>query len=245
MPHDLSGLDISQAQALAVSQKMEEALAEATHPYPWESLEQDLERRSLSTISVVAYGSLLNAASAAQTFRDSSPASPRRPVIAFGVRRIFNYEMPPGGGRYGPPTSPRANAALNIRTTADINDAVNGILVETTLEDIPALRAREVGYDLVPVACLGWNQTKEPPSLAYILSSPNEPRAGRKRTNDTLKPHREYYRVCRRGAAEVGKEFLNFWLSTTYLADGVTPVGQWEASEFPEMRTHGTSRRRS
>ncbi|MDA2912528.1 hypothetical protein MYX77_00960 [Acidobacteriia bacterium AH_259_A11_L15] len=129
---------------------------------------------------------------------------------------------------------------MNVRLTGDINDAINGIMVEISVKDIPALQAREVGYDLAPIACLRWNDLEETPFVAYILCCPDEPRDGKRRTNDGLEPHREYYKVCRRGAAEVGEEFLRFWLSTTYLADGVTPVAQWEATALPEIRSDAT-----
>lgn len=238
---NLPSIRVSSAQVTEVSRKVAEALREPPYPYPWwKTLEPELNRKGLSSISIVAYGSLLNSASAAKTFW-GRPLGPRDPVIAFGARRIFNYQMSSGGGQYGPPTRPLARAALNTRITGNINDALNGVLLEISVGEIRAMQAREKGYDLLRVACLRWNAIEEPPFLAYILRCPDEPQSGRKRTNDELEPHREYYWRCRRGAGELGEEFLRFWLSTTYLADGVTPVAQWEASEFSDMRELGTS----
>ena len=44
--------------------------------------------------------------------------------------------------------------------------------------------------------------------------------------------HHHYYSICREGAAQFGEEFLEIWLKTTYLADGVTSVYKWEKKEF-------------
>ena len=226
------GVRLGTEQTNAVCQLLEAAKQQLRYQYPWEGLEEDLSRMARPHIPFMSYGSLLNSQSAAQTLDDDTLHS-RQPVIALGVRRIFNYEMSMNGGNYGPPTNDLASAALNVCLTGDIKDAVNGVLVEMTLEDIPALRTREIGYDLEPVVCLSWNELKKPPSLAFILQAPNEPRAGKKRTNPTLKPHRKYYQVCRDGAEEFGESFLNFWLATTFLADGVTAVGKWESTAFP------------
>ncbi|MFQ5847284.1 MAG: hypothetical protein ACE5IQ_06350 [Candidatus Methylomirabilales bacterium] len=232
------GLHLAPPQRRAIEQKMAEALREPSYPYPWESLEGEMARRGLSHFPIVGYGSLLNSGSAARTLRDDRPVR-RRPVVAFGVRRIFNYQMPPGVERYPPPTHPRARAALNVRLTREINDVMNGIVLDTSLRDIPAMRAREVGYDLVPVACLGWTAIEDPPFLAHILCCPDEVRNGERRTSDAIEPHGEYYQVCREGAADFGAAFLRFWLATTYLADGVTPVAAWEATAFPRLRGPG------
>jgi hypothetical protein len=228
------GVWLSAAQTKALSQRINEARRQPTYPYPWEGLEERLRRAGSSKILFVGYGSMLNSGSAARTISSESLRF-RQPVIALGGRRLFNYEMRSDGGRYGPPTGHLDLAALNVRLTGLIEDAINGVLVEIPLSDIPALRAREVGYDLEPVACLGWEELEKPPFLAYILQAPDEPRAGKRRTNNSLEPHREYYRVCRNGAREFGELFLQFWLSTTYLADGITPVGDWEAKEFPDV----------
>lgn len=230
---NLAGVRLSASQLKAISEKMTEALQEPVYLYPWESLERDLETRGLSRFPIVAYGSLINIKSVAVTLQDKSLGQ-RRPVIAFGARRLFNYKMPKDNRRYGPTTG-RYRAALNLRTTDNIDDVVNGILFEITLGEIPAMRAREIGYDLVPVATIGWNETEDPVFLAYILRCPDEPLGGKRLTSDNIVPHRQYYLICRGGAREISENFLRFWLATTYLADGVTPVSQWEAAELPEM----------
>lgn len=226
-------MSLSTLQLKAISSKMADALEEPIYLYPWESLENDLERRDLSRFPFLAYGSLINIESAAVTLQDQS-LSKYRPAIAFGARRLFNYKMPKNTRRYGP-ASGRTRAALNVQTTDNIDDVINGILFEITLEEIPAMRAREIGYDLVPVATIGWNRTNDPPFLAYILRCPDRPLKGERLTSNGILPHKRYYLVCRGGAREVSEDFLHFWLATTYLADGVTPVSQWEITELPEV----------
>ena len=193
--------------------------------YPWLNLEGDLKRDSREGLSCVGYGSLVNRASAARTLSREWKAV----VIAFGVRRVFNLFMEDAGlKRYSSPTNPRARAALNVISTGQSHDAVNGVLFDVGIADIPAFRTREIGYDLIPVACMDWTRRDAPPFTSYILACPNEPRDGKIRTSRDIEPHVEYYQLCRAGAAALGDEFLKFWLATTFLADGVTSVATWE-----------------
>jgi hypothetical protein len=240
---NLHGIQLGAEQTKTILHMMGEAAKEPKYRYPWERLEENLEARSVSEIAVVGYGSLVNGASAGQTLSERSLAT-SRPVIAFGARRLFNYEIPSDVDRYAPAIHPLAGAALNALPTGKIEDIVNGIVMKLPLTDIPAIRGREVGYDLIPVVCLEWNNPEKPPFLAYILCCFDEERGGIRRTNIKLEPHQGYYSVCRKGASEFGEEFLRLWLATTYLADGVTPVAEWEVSEFSGGDLNGTGSRR-
>jgi len=215
---------LSAARAAAVERAMRAAAAAPSWRYPWRDLDADLRQRGRASFPCVGYGSLVNAASASRTLGTASQVL----VVAFGVRRLFNYEMPDGASQYGPPVERRARAALNVRATGRHGDMVNGVLFDVALEDVPAFREREIGYDLVPVACLKWNRPDGEPFLAYILSCPDEERAGAVRTRADIEPHRAYYAACRDGAASCGDEFLHVWLATTFLADGITPMTEWE-----------------
>jgi hypothetical protein len=139
--------------------------------------------------------------------------------------------MPDHTDRYEPPEG-NNRAALNVRATGSIDDMVNGILIEIVIDEVEAVRGREVGYDLVPVATINWNKPEDLPFIAYILRCPDEPYGGRHFTSESIAPHKHYYQICRSGAREFGKDFLSLWLSTTYLADGKTPVSDWEVNEF-------------
>ena len=194
------------------------------YPYPWTELEDILINNKTHHISLVAYGSLINSESAERTL-PTTILHRSKPVVAFGVRRVFDYIMPEETSRYGKPINPLARAALNVHVTGKIDDRVNGILIDLSWEEMPAMQSREVDYDLVPVACIDWtNRNYSYP--AYILRS-------EQRVNSHLVPHQAYYKVCRHGAAQVSQEFLSLWLSTTFLGDRETPVKHWEAKQFP------------
>ena len=228
-----SGLTDSQLEE--IDETIAKAKVGSAYKYPWESLERDLVHNSHSKLTFLGYGSLVNLESAAVTFQKKS-LEEYRPAIVFGARRIFNYEMPKKVGRYGP-INGRFRAALNVRITNDIHDIVNGILFDISLDEIEAFRNREKGYDLVPVATIDWNDINVPPSLTYILRCPDKAVDSKQYTNNEIMPHWQYYLKCRNGALQVSKEFLDLWLKTTYLADGITPVSEWESTNLPELDT--------
>jgi len=217
-------LGITPAQLSAISVLMNSAQASQTYIYPWDTLEADLERRGSDQLVVLGYGSLVNRSSAGHTLSDTAG----KPAVAFGVRRLFNYVIPDTNRRYGAPPDSTPRAALNVVATSRRSDVVNGVLLEVPLREIGAFRSREVGYDLVPVACIDWYDRNAPPFLVHILHCPDEPRDGRVRTAPGMEPHPEYYRVCRDGAAEIDPSFLKLWLATTFLADLSTTAGEWE-----------------
>ena len=47
-------------------------------------------------------------------------------------------------------------------------------------------------------------------------------------SDDSILPHKGYYNVCRDGAAKISDEFLDYFLETSFLADGKTKVKEWE-----------------
>ncbi|HKB35566.1 MAG TPA: hypothetical protein VKD72_03875 [Gemmataceae bacterium] len=228
------GMTLPAATVAALQRALDELRTQTPYVYPWAGLE--------GGIRLVGYGSLLNAASAARTL---APAGPRRAVLAFGARRLFDSEMSAAAlQRYGAGPDSRGGAALNVRVTGAIGDAVNGILFDIPAEEIEPLRQREIGYDLAPVICFPWERLvgqtflsaeerqtgmSAPPSpfVAHILTRPAHPAAEASR-NGPLLPHRAYYLLCREGAASVSDSFLRFFLASTFLADGLTPVAEWE-----------------
>jgi hypothetical protein len=223
-PPSRPGLSLSDAGWAAVCCLAAEAGASPAYPYPWDGLEADLRRQGRPLL-LVAYGSLMNAPSAAQTLR---PSAARRPVVAFGVRRVFNYCMAEASlARYGS-CDTQERAALNVYRSAAPADMVNGVGLEVPAEEVRALRQRELGYDLYPVACLWWDAQESPPLLAHILGTPDQPRQGPRYTRDDLRPHPAYYRLCRAGAASFSAAFLDFYLDSTYLADRSTNLRAWE-----------------
>lgn len=191
------------------------------------SLEEDVDVNDRRVIQMVGYGSLLNTSSAAQTI-SAEHLKNRRPIIAFGVTRIFNYSMGILPGGYGTPQSPVDTAALNIRFTNSIEDSINAVLIDIPQAEISALRNREIGYNFEPVVCMDWKREDRELFYAYILHCPDKPGEENSFINNDLMPHRNYYEVCKSGASEFGESFKRYWLSTTFLADGITPVRKWE-----------------
>ena len=211
-----------------VAAMMDIAKSLPTYPYPWDSLESNMEQTGETTLRLMGYGSLINAASASQTLTVQQ-VERRNPVIAFGLRRLFNYPIPRENRRYRLSRTNEVEMALNVLLTGNIDDMVNGVLIEVDLPELPELRLRELNYDLVPIVCIAWDSPDESPLIAYTLHCPDDPFNERTTGGDYLIPNVDYYEICRRGAEEFGDEFLELWLQSTYLADACTPVSQWES----------------
>ena len=210
-----------------VGERMREAARLSAFVHPWNGLEACLRESGEGALRLVGYGSLVNAASAAMTVSGSGLRGPT-PVVAFGVRRVFNYVMDPANSNYSRSVRPNARALLNVRKSGKMDHALNGTLLEVGLEDLPALRERESDYDLAPVACLNWGGEDRSSFIAWILVCGEGGERGKRRVDNQLLPHREYYSICREGAKSYGSEFLSAWLESTFLGDGETTVGAWE-----------------
>jgi len=220
--------DLTDEQRVRIEAAMGSASGQFSFRYPWKGLERSLARRGPGSLPMIGYGSLVNLESAARTLGEASLAS-ARPVVCFGVRRVFDYEMSADASNYGKAATPDARAALNVHPTGSSRDALNGLLFDMIPEDVQAMREREVGYDLLPVACLPWDALDAPASKAWLLSAPAEPRDGTIRVNAELTPHEAYFDLCRLGAEALGEPFLRLWTETTYLGDRVTPIAAWES----------------
>jgi cation transport regulator ChaC len=192
--------------------------------YPWDGLEGILKEQNDNIFRIVGYGSLINANSAAHTVS----VQDRKPVLAFGVYRKFNYVIPKDNTRYGVTKNALHRAALNIEVTDKVDDFINGLLIEIPISDVDALRKREIAYDLVHVPCIWWDDMDSDPFLAYMLYCPYEVYKGIEKTDNSIEPHINYYKVCRDGAYSFGPEFLDCWKATSFLADGTTSVNIWE-----------------
>lgn len=220
-PESPSIIDLSQAG------HGDESSPWPTHMYPWPDLESFLETWGLSSLALIGYGSLLNRRSARLTISD--PDALRRAVVAFGVRRVFDYVLDDESlRRYGLAADPRAIAALNVLATRRAEDTVNGVLCLVSLADIHPLRLRELGYDLTPVQCVEFDDRTGARFSAYILTCPDDPPDGVRRRNAKITPHPAYLKVCLKGAREISREFLDEFLSSTFLADGRTRLVEWD-----------------
>lgn len=192
--------------------------------YPWDGLEDLLTAAGRTRIDLVGYGSLLEPSSARRTV-PHTPDEGHDPVLAWGAYRIFNRAMTGGGeNRYGVVPGSAERAALNVAWTGSVEHGFNARLLHVPVEDVGALRAREVAYDLVPVVWRPWADPEAGPALAFALSATDRPHEGVVPTRADVLPCPGYLDVCRRGARRVSAEFEALFVATTVLADGRRPL---------------------
>ncbi len=210
-----------ESQLIREAKKRETLLLTARPTFHWpfdQATRNAMMRLNQEMIPLFGYGSLINQKSANSTLTDETLET-FRPAIAFGVQRRFDYD--PGLERYGPPPTPEERAMLNLHYTGHMNDIVNGVVVDMSKEDLIALSEREIGYDLIPVIVVNWDDALESnkPTLytAYTFSAPSH-------INPHLLPRPDYYKRVVNGARTYGDEYLELWYNTTYLGDGKTPV---------------------
>lgn len=222
-------MNISEAQMLSIERLL--ARRRRSFEYPWvQAIESDRRATGEASLPMIGYGSLVNRSSACQTLGTKSMGR-IRPVVAFGVRRLFNYAITEDQTRYGPVPPGPERAALNVRATGSPADRVNGVLILVEWGDIDALAAREQGYNLIEVPYVAWSDPEGVTRMAFILSAPDAPRDGLRHTRDDVLPFAPYFRASREGASEWGGDFLEYWLDHTFLADDVTPVRHWTPEE--------------
>lgn len=196
-------------------------------PFPWEGAERFLTSHGRNAIRLIGYGSLMNPVSAARSIAET-PSNGHPPVVAIGVKRVFNYKMPDSVfTRYGHVAGEWDRAGLNAEPA--IFEVINGRVIEVGVTDLPALRLRERAYDLHPVSCLSWNAKDDRPFAAYALCCRHEYFEGVRYLDDRLLPYMPYAKVCRDGAGMVSPQFLEMYLRTAFMADRSTTVEQWEA----------------
>ena len=75
-----------------IARAVADSFAETSYEYPWNGLEDDLRALGVSSLRLFAFGSLINRESASRDFSDAGARSV--PVLAFGVVRLFEYDMP-------------------------------------------------------------------------------------------------------------------------------------------------------
>lgn len=195
-------------------------------PYP-ANAEQIISASPSGKVFIFAYGSLLNRESALRSLSEKTFDS-AQPVIAEKLKRVFDRDVIPGQS-YQPLPRKNDRAMLNVYVTDSKYDIVNGVVFEVGLDDLKSLIKREEGYDLIPILVRPW--TKDPIQqrhcrVAYTFAVPRE----KKYVNKGINPVPGYYWLSKEGAGRFGAEFQKLWLETTFLADEVTKVTEWEAN---------------
>ena len=193
--------------------------------YPWTNppLDQVIVKLPNQVLPLIGYGSLLNVKYVTNTVKYVLDQG-YQPVICVGAKRVFNYKVDQKrlNAKYPGPRLSNEIAALNLIYTKDASNLFNGRKVLVTTNDVQALREREVGYDLRPVACLDWLNWDAPIFLGYALVAKAD------RTDDGTLPNPWYTQVCEDGAQSVSHDFLELFLDTTYLANQKTTLRRCE-----------------
>lgn len=206
-----------------------------TFQYPNKGFEKIFEFCPESKILLFGYGSLINKKSASRNVKAEALES-MQPAIAFGVKRMFNYQAKKTD-HWGTDLDHKEKAMLNLAAAWNMKSMVNGVVMEIDREDLASLISREQGYDLVPILIASWNEViaKDPEveiKVAYTFVSPYEAREGVLYTSTQYYPVTNYLIAVQEGASEYGLNFVDFWNATTYLADGKTTVLDWDKKTF-------------
>lgn len=186
-------------------------------------------------VILFGYGSLMNKQSASRSITPETLAT-MKPVIAFGLQRVFNYKAKKTD-HWGADQNKLEKAMLNLIPTTSYKEVVNGVSIEVDAQDLPQLVQREVGYDLVPILIADWSEvSEENPSVnikvAYTFIAAPGLRNHIEYTSTKYYPVRGYMHAAQEGALEYGENFHDLWNHTTYLADGLTEVTDWDEVTF-------------
>lgn len=197
------------------------------YSYPNKNLVSELKEKGVKSIKIFGYGSLIDPKSAGRTLNPEALKT-LKPAVAFGVKRLFSRDIPIETlSRWKTPKNKNARGALNL-LLSDFHDMVNGVVFEVDLENLQALIDREVGYDLVPIVVKDWEDAVSGnPSNCYIVYAFYAPPESEYVTS-SIDPLPGYYELCRDAAKSHGPLYYYLWFSTTYMADGKTPIIEWE-----------------
>ncbi|PTX59457.1 putative ATPase [Kordia periserrulae] len=200
------------------------------YEYPWFLIEDSLKERNIKSIKLFGYGSLINKASASKTINTKS-VNEYTLASGLGFKRLLNYNMPDEVRKrslYNNPIGELYNGLFNVEYTGSVNDLLNGVMIDVTVDEFENLRKREIGYDLLPIVCIPHDKETDEYVLAYTLSCSDRKWGERNLLNKKLLPHKTYVDLCKEGAKKISKEFYEEFLRTSYLADGKTTLQDYK-----------------
>lgn len=201
------------------------------YPISKEDLQELYETAESTTIPFFAYSSMIDKDSGAVKAISPEGAATQLPAIAFGIQRTFNREMLAAivEKGWGPLARPNDLAILNVFRKADA--VLNGVVFDLPITDLLILCDREVGYDLIPIIAMRWDEAvdgqKNPQFfLAYTFKAPDYTGEGFQYTNSTVNPIPGYFNFLQRSLNIIEDDFQAMWWNTTYLADKKTLVNE-------------------
>jgi hypothetical protein len=216
-------------QKMLIEKAAQEAPNLSKYPtlqYPNLNYSQVLDKYPQGKALLFGYGSLINAQSESRTISAKAVHS-MQPAIAFGLKRLFNYDAKKALKSPNLPTE--EGSFLNTVPMTQLSQMINGVLIKVGKDDLAHLVQRETGYDLVPILVTLWEDVlAESPSakiqIAYAFIASDELRQGVRYTHNGYDPDKRYLRLVEQGAAAYGEKFLDYFNATTFLSDGTTSI---------------------
>lgn len=208
--------------------------------------EEDLQQLygEKGTVPFFAYSSMIDKDAGAVKAISPEGAATQKPAVAFGIQRTFNRQMEAATveGGWGKLQRPNDLAILNIFPKKD--SVLNGVIFELPIADLLTLTKREVGYNLIPVLAMRWNDAldvhKEPEIfVAYTFQAPDYTGEGVQYTSQHVNPIPGYFNYLQNGLNVLGDDFKAMWWNTSYLADKKTPVNElpYQTIDLKEQTT--------
>ncbi|PJD94693.1 MAG: hypothetical protein CK425_10640 [Parachlamydia sp.] len=213
------------------NKNLEKTYPTLRYPISQDSLAELFSLMHTSKIELVGYGSLVNPVSAAKTV-SQQVIKTFLPVVCFGGKRIFERNIAKNT-HWGPKVRANDNGMLNVTPVKNLSQMFNGVSMQVSLEELMPLTEREIGYDLIPILTLKWEEAVDQSNLSphffisYTFSASTEKRGNETYISACINPVPGYSYSSMAGASEYGEAFLKFWIDTTYLADRKTPFILW------------------
>ncbi len=176
-----------------------------------------MEEQGETSFYLAGLGSLINCKSASRTLK--SVPYPAKPIKVFGFIRVYDYIVSNQKSGQTPLQGSCPVAALNAYPSE--KHWFNGALLRVCLEDVPAFRAREVGYNLLPAEFVPYADRTAKRRKIFVLSRPRVPGIFRLIPNG-FSPAPAYHAICRDGAERISRAFLRDFYRTTFMADRET-----------------------
>lgn len=181
-----------------------------------------------TSIPFFAYSSMIDKTAGAVKAISPEGAATHTPAVAFGIQRTFNRQLPAATveGGYGALRRPNDVAILNAFEKEDA--VVNGVMFQLSPADLMILSKREVGYGLIPVLAMKWDNAvngSEPEIfVAYTFLAPDVTINMDAYTSEHINPIPGYVNYLQAGLNAQGSDFKAMWWATTYLANKKIPV---------------------
>lgn len=191
----------------------------------------------LKTIPFFAYSSMIDKNAGAVKAISLEGAATQTLGVAFGIQRTFNRQLPASTVEkgYGVLRRPNDVAILNVFEKEDA--IINGVIFQLSLADLMILSKREVGYELIPVLAMKWEDVvsgKVEPEIfvAYTFLAPDVTVNVDAYTSEHVNPIPGYVNFLQAGLNAQGEDFKAMWWATTFLADKKTSIRELPYKEI-------------